>query len=277
MLDADPLEAGADGAQAVNADDLRLLCDLGKRAGEIAMGYFGDDPQVWMKSGQSPVSEADYAVDNFLKKELLKARPNYGWLSEETDDDEERLDATRTFVVDPIDGTRGFLAGSPQWCISIAVVENNRPVVGVLECPVLGETYSAQAGQGAHCNGDPLVANADDTSTLRMTGPRNLNKLLHGSRTVDLVPFVPSLAYRIAMVASGQLHAAFARGSAKDWDLAAADLICHEAGSTLLDTNGSALRYNCRSIRHGALLAAQNHRQAEALEIARMAINNTRN
>ena len=81
--------------------DLDLLTDLGREAGQIAMKWFGQDPQVWMKEGQSPVSEADFAVDNFLKNELLKARPDYGWLSEETDDNDDRLRANRVFVVDP--------------------------------------------------------------------------------------------------------------------------------------------------------------------------------
>ena len=96
------------------ADDLELLKDLGRQAGEIAMRWFGKDPQVWMKDGKSPVSEADFAVDQFLKRELLQARPDYGWLSEETDDNFQRLEAERVFVIDPIDGTRGFIAGSRQ-------------------------------------------------------------------------------------------------------------------------------------------------------------------
>ena len=113
------------GAERDSAD-LELLTDLGKEAGEIALKWFRQDPQVWMKEGQSPVSEADFAIDQFLQKELMAARPDYGWLSEETDDNRERLQAERVFVVDPIDGTRGFIAGSDQWCISIAVVERGR-------------------------------------------------------------------------------------------------------------------------------------------------------
>ncbi|RUU48953.1 3'(2'),5'-bisphosphate nucleotidase CysQ, partial [Mesorhizobium sp. M2C.T.Ca.TU.002.02.1.1] len=124
-------------------DDLALLRDAAREAGAIAMGYFGNNPQVWMKGGTSPVSEADHAADAYLRETLLRARPDYGWLSEETADDHARLSARRTFVVDPIDGTRGFLDGLHSWCVSVAVVEEGRSLAGVLECPAKGETYWA--------------------------------------------------------------------------------------------------------------------------------------
>src|SRR5690606_34519579 len=114
---------------------------------------FGRDPEVWMKAGVSPVSEADYAVDAFLKETLRRARPAYGWLSEETVDTPERLAAARTFVVDPIDGTRAFLAREDVWCVSIAVVERGRPTVGVLDAPARKEVFAARAGAGAVLNG----------------------------------------------------------------------------------------------------------------------------
>src|SRR5690606_33459700 len=110
------------------------------------MGYFGRNPEVWMKGGVSPVSEADYAADRFLKETLRAQRPDYGWLSEETVDTPERLSARRTFVVDPIDGTRAFLERQDVWCISIAVVEDGRPLAGVLDCPARSEVYVAGAG-----------------------------------------------------------------------------------------------------------------------------------
>jgi myo-inositol-1(or 4)-monophosphatase len=115
--------------------DLALLLDAARQAGAIALRYFGKDPQVWMKEGASPVSEADYAADAYLRETLLAARPDHGWLSEETADDPARLKARRLFVVDPIDGTRGFLEGKDTWCVSVALVEDGRTIAGVLECP----------------------------------------------------------------------------------------------------------------------------------------------
>ena len=126
-------------------------------AGRIAMRFFRQRPEVWMKAGSSPVSEADYAVDRFLRETLLAARPHYGWLSEETADSGSRLSARRTFVVDPIDGTRGFLEGRDIWCVSAAVVENGRPLAGVLEVPARQETYTALPGRGAFKNGARIM------------------------------------------------------------------------------------------------------------------------
>ncbi|WP_292327919.1 3'(2'),5'-bisphosphate nucleotidase CysQ, partial [Mesorhizobium sp.] len=138
---------------AETREDLALLREAAREAGTIAMRYFGQNPQVWMKGGTSPVSEADHAADAYLRETLLKARPNYGWLSEETADDHARLSARRTFVVDPIDGTRGFLDGLHSWCVSVAVVEDGRSLAGVLECPAKRETYWALPGEGAFLNG----------------------------------------------------------------------------------------------------------------------------
>lgn len=256
-----------------NRADLVLMEELGREAGAIALRYFGDDPQVWMKEGQSPVSEADFAVDTFLREKLLAARPNYGWLSEETVDDASRNSATRTFVVDPIDGTRGFINGSSQWCISIAVVEDNRPVAGVLECPVLKETFCAVAGDGATLNSQSLTTPPGEKhDEMRLAGPRNLAKS-GADWGVDVVPFVPSLAYRIAMVAKGTLDGALARGSAKDWDLAAADIIVHEAGAVLSDVDGKRLAYNCTDIRHGTLVAGTEGNHQKLLDLAQRSMN----
>ncbi len=239
-------------------DDLALITGLATRGGAIAMDYFGDDPKVWMKEGQSPVSEADFAVDTFLKQELLAVRPDYGWLSEETADDEAgRIGRTRTFVVDPIDGTRGFLAGSKQWCVSIGIVEAGRPIAGVLFCPALGETYTAATGSGAWLEGQALAC-VEPPEMLRVTGPRGLQtsllKALDGK--VERVPYVPSLAYRIAMVAAGRVDLGLARSGPKDWDLVAADLILHEAGGRLTTLDGAVPIYNQQQTSHPHLIAS---------------------
>lgn len=256
--------------------DLDLIRELSVEAGKIAMRYFGDDPKVWMKEGDSPVSEADYAVDQFLQTKLLEARPDYGWLSEETEDTKIRLGKRRTFVVDPIDGTRGFINGMRRWCVSVAVVEDNRPIVGVLECPVMEQTIVASFGQGALVNGNSLsTAPSSGNEPMRVTGPRSLETALFDTaeRAVERTKFVPSLAYRIAMVAMGEVDLAVARGSAKDWDLAAADLIAQEAGARLTGTDGKTLLYNCSDPRHGALVASHAHVHNEMLDLTLRAMN----
>jgi myo-inositol-1(or 4)-monophosphatase len=240
-------------------DDLALLLDAGAEAGRIAMGYFAEHApnEVWTKQGNSPVSEADLAVDDYLRRMLLSARPDYGWLSEETEDTAHRLTADRLFVVDPIDGTRGFLAGRKEWCISMAIVENERPVAGVLECPAMGRRFSASAETPAQLNGNPipkLIKNSVKT----VTASRKLNVILESQyhSELEVLPFIPSLAYRIAMVATGEIDAAFARPGAHDWDLAAAEIILQQSGGVLTDIAGQPKRYNQQSPRSGSLLAS---------------------
>ncbi len=166
------------------------------------------------------------------------------------------LPARRTFVVDPIDGTRGFLEGLRSWCVSVAVVENGRTLAGVLECPAMDETYWALPGEGAFLNGKRIaVRPAGDT--VEIGGPKPMIDLMpaHGRPGCRRVPYIPSLAYRLAMIASGTLDATFVKPSAHDWDIAAADLILREAGGALLDRGGRAPLYAGEVIRHGALAA----------------------
>lgn len=254
--------------------DLELLKKVAVEAGAIALSFFNSKNQIWEKSGGSPVSQADFAVDKYLRETLLQERPNYGWLSEETQDDKDaRLSKDTIFVVDPIDGTRGYLEGSDQWCISIAIVQNNLPIVGMLECPVLKETYTATKNGGAFLNGKKLTLPSDvsDNKVKSVTGSRILNAELAQNYKDQLIvtPYVPSLAYRIAMVAANQVDAGVARGGAKDWDLAAADLILSEAGGILTDLEEKTRRYNKQSTGGGPLVAASKVRHKTILGLAK--------
>lgn len=258
------------------AEDLDLILEASREAGAIAMRYFGDSRtnEVWTKQGNSPVSEADLAVDGFLRDALLAARPDYGWLSEETEDSKGRFDnrmsAVRTFVVDPIDGTRGFIAGQKQWCVSIAVVENERPIAGVLECPAMDRRFSASIETSASLNGQ-AIRKLDKTSLKSVTGSRKLNALLEERfmGELEVHAFIPSLAYRIAMVANGEIDAALARPGAHDWDLAAAEIILERSGGRLTDVSGNIRRYNQHSPRSGSLLASGISNHARLLELAK--------
>ncbi|MEW9806604.1 3'(2'),5'-bisphosphate nucleotidase CysQ [Mesorhizobium marinum] len=237
------------------AGELALLVEAAREAGRIAMRYFRRDPEVWLKGGTSPVSEADYAADSYLRETLLAARAGYGWLSEETADDAARLGMRRTFIVDPIDGTRGFLDGRSEWCVSAAVVEGGRSIAAVLECPARGETYSATLGGGAFKNGARLAVGETRASPL-VGGPVTmvgaLPKPMRAS--VRRSPYIPSLAYRIGLVADGTLDATFIKPNSRDWDLAAADLILHEAGGRILDVQGMAPTYGAWDTLHGAMV-----------------------
>ncbi|HBQ33171.1 MAG TPA: 3'(2'),5'-bisphosphate nucleotidase CysQ, partial [Ochrobactrum anthropi] len=204
--------------------ELTLLRDAAREAGRIAMRYFGRSPEVWLKDGSSPVSEADLAVDRYLKDVLLKARPDYGWISEETVDERAAEKRSRAFVVDPIDGTRAYIAGQDQWCISIAVVENGRPLAGVLECPARNELIEAGKGVGASQNGAVIRVRLPlPGEQVTIASARNMVTALPESwrDRAKIHPYVPSLAYRIAMVARGDIAGTFIRPNSHDWDLAA--------------------------------------------------------
>lgn len=236
--------------------ELDLLRKAATEAGRIAMGFFRQSPEVWFKGGNSPVSEADYAADHYLRETLTAARPDYGWLSEETADNPDRLGARRTFVVDPIDGTRGFVEGRTAWCVSVAVVEDGRSLAGVLECPARNETYWAVKGGGAFLNGQPLKVR-EPGERMRIAGPKPMidRMPVDWQERLDREAYIPSLAYRVAMIANGVLDATFVKPNAHDWDIAAAELILTEAGGKLLDRDGSRLAFAGSDIVHGALMA----------------------
>jgi myo-inositol-1(or 4)-monophosphatase len=249
----------ANGAEGQWRDDLDLLLNAAGKAADVAMGYFGQEPQTWWKNnGQSPVTAADYAANDVLIDLLRSARPDYGWLSEETEDDGARRNFETLFVVDPIDGTRAFMNGFKTWCVSVAVVHKGRPVAGVLAAPALDEVFCATTSGPALRNGLPISVAALDKAPLQISAPGDaFSRLPETFRTgARRVPHIPSLAYRIAMVADGRLHATLVRPDCHDWDIAAAELILMRSGGRLLRLDGGVITYNGDSISHGVLCAA---------------------
>lgn len=243
------------------ADDLELLREAAIAAGRVALGFFRNDVEVfWKNDGASPVTAADHAANDVLKTRLLAARPDYGWLSEESEDDVSRLGASRVFVIDPIDGTRAFMTGRETWVVSAAVVEAGRPIAGVLFAPALDELYLADTSGRVEKNGETIrvaagaaggrftVSAADDVMS-------HLDPDLR-ART-EKVGRIPSLAYRLAMIADGRLDATLVKPDAHDWDLAAADLILANAGGVLGDAVGDPIVYNKADPSHGLLVAAR--------------------
>lgn len=240
---------------------LSLLCEAAREAGALALSYFRKDPKRWLKPGDSPVTEADLAIDHMLHKDLRTAYPDYGWLSEEIENDGSRLNGAPTFVVDPIDGTRGFIAGNDQWVVSIAIVEDGAPKLGVLFNPVRGEMYFAQAGKGAFKETDDGQVQAlqpsgkDEVDGALIACPANM--IPSGAAfPFSKADHIASLALRIAQVAEGSLDGCIAKGGARHWDIAAADLIASEAGVPLVYTDGPLMRYDLDDIRHPLFLCA---------------------
>lgn len=243
-----------------NSDDLRLIEKAALEAGAIALKHFKKDPEVWFKGqGHSPVSEADIEIDQYLKATLLAARPSYGWLSEEIEDDLSRLNKDLVFVVDPIDGTRAFIAGTDQWCVSIAIVTNGRPLHGVLYAPVQDVMYKASRDMGTTINGNSVSkAMANEIENLQnVIVPQEVSKYVDAKfdNSITRVDGSRSLALRITGLVESKADGIFVRKHSRDWDMAAADLIVEEAGFKLQDSDQKDVVYNTSEVEHGLLFA----------------------
>jgi myo-inositol-1(or 4)-monophosphatase len=221
-----------------------------REAGEIARRYYGTEYRRWSKSRGEPVTEADLAIDRFLRVTLEKARPDYGWLSEETGKDLTRLNTERMFIVDPIDGTTAFLKQRPHFSISIGIAENGRSMTGAVYNPILDECFSAFAGGGARLNGKPVsVSRCAEVEGCRFVGQRDVFADSKWS-TPPLEPWPTmhiesrsSVAYRMALVAAGQFDAAVILSAKHDWDMAGGDVIVREAGGLVTDKDGRTLTF----------------------------------
>ena len=227
--------------------DLTLIVEAARAVGETALQLQSEGLRIWGKENKTPVTNADIEVDTLLKAMLLQAKPEYGWLSEETADDPSRLERRRLFVVDPIDGTVAFMNYKPFWAVSIAVVEDGQPIAAVVHAPELDETFTAQAGQGAFLNGQPIRAST--TAELVNSGMLGDAKMFAHPAWRTPWPEMRietrnSIAYRLCLVADGRFDAALALSAKSEWDLAAADLIRAEAGALLTDHKGRTFSYN---------------------------------
>jgi myo-inositol-1(or 4)-monophosphatase len=248
-----------------------LMTAAVREAGVLALKSFRNSPRQWPKGKSSVVSEADIAVDRFLRERFVGECPDFGWLSEETEDDPARLAAERVWIVDPIDGTRSYLAGRPDWVISVALTQHGVPAIAAIFAPATDELFVASAGQGVTRNGAPIAAHEGaDLSGARVAGPKRfLDWLARIDASLVRMPRIGSLALRLSRVAQGELDIAFAGRDSHDWDLAAADLLVHEAGGAMTTLCGRRLTYNRADPVHAALIAAGRARHSALLALAR--------
>lgn len=244
--------------------DARLLEQAVREAGGLALKLFRQTVRKWNKADGSPVTEADVSVDKLLREALHGSRPGYGWLSEETPDDGDRLVRQRLWIADPIDGTRSFAGGGDRWCVGVALIEAGRPMLAAVYRPVTEEFYWAVRGAGAWLNGARIsVSDAHRLCGARIGGSR---KALQRFRDHDVVPdntHDSPLLLRLCRVASGEIDGAFSPGHKNDWDLAPGDLMVHEAGGQVTGLDGASYVFNRPAAYQAGLVAANEvvHRQ----------------
>lgn len=239
--------------------DLALLEQAAHEAGEIALRYWRHDPRAWEKdAGAGPVSEADLAVNAHLEQLLRKARPHYGWLSEESADDPSRLDAEHCFIIDPIDGTRAFLSGQEGFSHSLAITDGERISAAVVHLPARDMTYSAAANGPARLNGRAIAPVDHDIQGAHVltSKPSMEPAFWRGQAPPFQREFRPSLAWRLCLVAEGQFHATLSTRAAWEWDIAAGSLIAERAGCLVTELSGRPMRFNsARALTDGLVIA----------------------
>ena len=234
-----------------------------REAGRIAAARSQTLFRRWEKAPGNPVCEIDLEVDAFLREELSRLDPEAGWLSEETVDSSDRIERPRLWVVDPIDGTRDYLRGRSGWAVSVALVEERVPVLGVLDAPARGEHWTAEAGLGAWRNGAPLHASARTS----LPGARvPADQLPAADSDLVAVPKPNSIALRIALVAAGEADLVATLKWGFEWDIAAAALIASEAGAVVTGALGQPLAFNTASGEAFGVLAAAPGIHAQAVE-----------
>jgi myo-inositol-1(or 4)-monophosphatase len=230
-----------------------------REAGAVALSARLASSRNWRKADGTPVSDADLAVNRLLEERLRDAFPDYGWLSEETGDSPERLERERIWVIDPIDGTSAFLSGDSGWCIAVALVEHARPVAAGVYRPVSDQYFAAERGAGARLDGRPIhVSRREALEGASLVVKPRVLKLDIWQRPWPQVKtaMTPSIALRLCAVACGKEDGTFGLGAKSDWDLAAGDLIVHEAGGRMSDLDGRTMRFNRPETRQNGFLAA---------------------
>lgn len=250
-------------------NDLALITDAIRLAGRVATGFVGKDARSWDKPGNAgPVTEADLAVNTALEQTLRGARPDYGWLSEESEDSGARLEQDTLFIIDPIDGTRSFVEGSRTWAHSVAVAHRGEITAAAVYLPLRDKLYTAARGRGAFCNGAPLSAsNGADLNTAEVLATKPVMEPRHwadGEPTFHRA-HRPSLAYRLGLVAEARFDAMLTFRPSWEWDIAAGALIVSEAGGICTDKSGAPLRFNNARPQLNGVIAAGQHLHPEVL------------
>lgn len=229
-----------------------MAIDATMQAGEITKEYLQKDIKVWHKSKNQPVTEADIKVNKFLQKEFKERTPQFGWLSEESEDNRSRFKFDYFWCVDPIDGTRSFINKKAEYAISVALIKNNFPIFGIIYNPITKEMFTAEKENGAFCNSTRIFVNKknrlQDCKLAISNSERGRIKENNFFNKLDVLK-MGSIAYKIALVAKGTIDIALTFTNKNDWDLAAAYILIKEAGGNISLINGSEIKFNTKNLK----------------------------
>lgn len=227
--------------------ELQIALQAAKAAAEIIQKYYNTNYEVHHKSAEQPVTVADREANDAIQKILLGAFPNDGWLSEETTDNPSRLGRERVWIVDPLDGTKEFIAKVPEFAVSIGLAHRGEVVVGVVANPATNETLWAAKGSGAFCNGAPItVSRQSEISKARMLASRSESNRGEWKRYEEEFIVIPSgsMAWKMAQVALGLADGSFSLSPKNEWDFAGGTIIVQEAGGTVCQLDGTPFTFN---------------------------------
>ena len=248
--------------KTIVSDELKKNCKFAViEAGKIALSL-QKKIKVKYKSENQPVTNADIEINNFLLDFFKEKTPNFGWLSEESLDDNSRFETDFFWCLDPIDGTRSYILGKPEYTISLALINNFKPIMGIIYNPTTNEFFHAEEDKGAFCNKTRIKVNSArnfDVCSLAISNSEINILKSHNFFNFKEVKKIGSIAYKIALVAKGKIDIAISLTKKNDWDLAAADLLIREANGKIMETNGKKIIYNTQNLNINSVMAANNN------------------
>ncbi len=216
-------------------------------AGQAIMRYYNDSFTVRDKSPDNPVTDADLAADSLLKEHLMQLVPEAGWLSEETTDSQTRLEKRLVWVVDPLDGTKEFVLGIPEFSVSVALVEDGLPIIGIIYNPASGELFAALRGSGINLNGNPLrVSDRTQLEGAQIDASRSERKRgeFEPFESLFKIQTMGSIAFKLARVSAGLVDATWSRGPKNEWDICAGVCLIEEAGGRIVNLDNEPIKFN---------------------------------
>lgn len=241
-----------------------------RAAGEIIRSFYEQTYTIAEKGHDSPVTPADLQANRKIHEILQGAFPNYGWLSEETVDSPERLSCRRVWVVDPMDGTKEFVQKIPEFSVSVALVEDGRPLIGVSYNPIRDQLFSAVRGQGVFQDGQRVYVSATHSlSAATVLASRSEHKRGEWERFKPLFRIIPtgSAAYKFALVAAGNADATFTLVPKNEWDLCAGSLLIEEAGGQVTDLDGHPITFNRKETLLSGVVASNGFLHQQILDL----------